>query len=199
MYYFDHAFIDMDGVLCDLQKGVLEEHGRLDLHPLQDFLRPGTLGVSREGLWEPVVDASPDFWKDLEIYPWAHELVDFATKIAREVTILTRPLVIEGSKWGFRETGLCVEGKLKWLHKHFDGVLPVVFTDRKNTVSKPGVLLIDDDEAYEAAFTAAGGHQFLWPQPYNRYKQYIGKEMQSAFDWYKRLSDRKSNGDVGND
>lgn len=188
--FFEHAYIDMDGVLCDLQRGMLQAHDRMDLYPYDGYLTARVLGISRGALWDPIVDDGPEFWADLDIYPWAHELLDFVDKIAREVTILTRPLVVEGGTYNFRETGLCVEGKLKWLHRHLDGAHGVIFTDKKNTVSKPGTLLIDDDEAYEAAFLAAGGHQFIWPQPYNRFKQYCGNEMHSLREWYNGLDSK---------
>ena len=158
----------------------------MDLYVPDEYLTGRTLGITRDDVWVPVIDSGPNFWANLDPYPWAQDLLEFVSKVARDVTILTKPLVLEGGMYNFRETGACVQGKLEFLHKHFGGAHGVVFTDKKSVASKPGVLLVDDDESYEAAFTAAGGHQFIWPQPYNRYKPYIGKEMETFVDWYKR-------------
>jgi hypothetical protein len=187
LHYFEHAFVDMDGVLSDLVRGVLESHDRLDLYPPEEYLTERLLGVSRDALWAPVVEAEDRFWRELPLYPWAHQLLEFVGKIAREVSILTKPLVLEGCGYDFEETGYCVQGKLQFLRRHFGDAHSVIFTDKKNVASKPGVLLVDDDPSYEAAFLAAGGHQFIWPQPYNRFAKFVGNEMHSIKHWYELL------------
>ena len=191
MHYFEHAFVDMDGVLSDLVRGLLSAHGRMDLYVPDEYITERTLGIPREELWRPIVQLGATFWSELRPYPWAHELLEYVGKIAREVTILTKPLVVEGDGYRFLETGQCVQGKLQFLRKHFGDAHGVVFTDKKNVASKPGVLLVDDDPSYEAAFLAAGGHQFIWPQPYNRFKQFVGREMHSLKHWYELLGAKR--------
>jgi len=179
---FDHVFVDMDGVLCDMIGAVLKLHDRSDMYKSVEYHFERTLDMSVANAWAPVIASGPKFWENLEMFPWALELIDFANKISREVTILTRPLILEHSDG--RETGYCVQGKLAWLRKNLNWNRDVIFTAKKNAVSKPGALLIDDDELYEEQFRAAGGHQIIWPSFHNKFKDKQFSPMNEAYRQY---------------
>lgn len=181
-----HIFLDMDGVLCDMHKAIFALHNRIDLlEDLTHITPQAALGISWLEVWQPVVDAGWEFWDEIEPYPWAMDLWAWANDRA-PVSICSRPLSL-GNPEGL-ETGHCLRGKTRWLRRYFGNDFEsVVFTAEKHLVSQPGVILIDDDERYEAEFNRRGGQQIVFPQPYNRFRHAAHIPMESVQDQFDLL------------
>lgn len=165
----DHIYLDMDGVLCDLHKALFVLHGRPDLiNDLHDHDIEAVLGLPSDEIWFPVMAAGWEFWEELEPFPWTFELWAWAHEIG-QVAICSRPLLLD--QLDARDTGYCVRGKMAWLRRHFGRKFrEVVFTPNKHAISQRGVILVDDDERYEADFNRRGGRQLIFPRPYNRFR-----------------------------
>lgn len=164
----NRIYLDMDGVLCDLIEGILALHNRLDMHgKIWNYQVGECIGLSATQMWKPVVAMGHKFWAKLKPYPWMYELVDWAKSECDEVFICSRPY--DRSDEGVA-CGSCLYGKTEWLKKHFGKPFDdIVFTRHKYLVSKPGVVLIDDDDGHVEPFNAAGGRQVVFPQLYNGY------------------------------
>lgn len=183
----DHIYLDMDGVLCDLHYGLLTLHKRLDLLgkiPAYDI--SPALGMACEDVWAPVIAAGWQFWAELPKLPWTDKLISWAL-CTRCTTICTRPLNLNRADGA--DVGDSVRGKMIWLRRHFGSKFTnIVFAFDKTTLSRPGALLIDDDEQYAAGFHAGGGRQLLLPREYNRYAGYANDPLTFVKDSFRRIS-----------
>jgi beta-phosphoglucomutase-like phosphatase (HAD superfamily) len=161
----EHVFLDMDGVLADFFHPALARHGRADLAaawPVGVRDMAGTMGVTWEAFWAPLVADGAAFWADLPALPWLDDLLRAVERHA-PWTVLTRP----------HPEPCCVAGKVAWMNRH---LAPrsgdrhferFVLTRSKRWLAAPGRVLIDDSEAMVASFRAAGGDAVLFPQPWN--------------------------------
>ncbi len=165
-----HIYLDMDGVLCDLPKALLALHDRMDLlEHLDSHDMEAKLGMTVDEVWLPVLDAGWEWWDDIETFPWTFDLWAWAHEVGAEVHILTRPLMLD--HLDARGVGHSVRGKMSWIQRHFGRRFrEVTFTAQKHVVSQPGVVLVDDDERYEAAFNRRGGTQIIFPRLHNRFR-----------------------------
>lgn len=182
-----HIYLDMDGVLCDLPKALLALHDRMDLLDKLDShdIEP-MLGMTTMETWLPVVDAGWAWWDGIEPFPWTFELWAWAHKVAGEVFVLTRPLMLD--QLDARDVGYTVRGKMSWIRRHFGRKFrKIVFTAEKYVVSQPGVVLVDDDERYEASFLRRGGDQIVFPRSYNRFRMAQHAPMDSVRAQYQLL------------
>jgi len=187
----EHIWLDMDGVLCDLHKAVLAIHGRMDLLPnIGNNNIEAKLNMNTMQVWAPIVAAGWEWWNDLEPFPWTFELWDWAYNSCERLGVITRPLLVNDPQC--RDIGHTVRGKSTWLRRHFGGGFTnIIFTPNKAAISQPGVFLIDDDEGYEASFNAGGGHQIVFPRPYNRYRQFADDPMVSVHAQYEEAHKRQ--------
>lgn len=169
------VYLDMDGVLCNFVKAAIEA---CDL-PLTDdqvkdwnFFKPY---MSTEEFWSRIREYT-DFWYDLELYPWAKELV---ASLGSEVFFLTSPGADPAA----------ATQKINWLIRH--GFLEDVFDDRyilthhKYLLARPEALLIDDSMQQAKEFTDWGGHALVLKQGWN-------SEWEDRRDPYDLISDLKS-------
>jgi hypothetical protein len=188
---FTNVYVDMDGVLCDFVHDFLLLHRRTDLFgklKIPDLAE--SLELTVESTWAPIIAAGKEFWEWLPIYPWAQDLLDFAGTLG-EVTILTRPLNGMGQASN-RAVGQSTEGKLAWLWRELKiRATDVILTSKKHCLACPGSLLIDDDERYYDAFTAAGGRMLVMPQSYNSYYAEQHDRIHSIEKQYLALKDTK--------
>ena len=156
--------LDLDGVLADWVSAVIRLFGRhpADVisswpHGVYDLAE--VLGVSEAEMWRRVHAGGAGFWATLEIYPWAHDLLDTCRKHAR-TTILPSPSRDPSS----------LAGKVQWLDRHFgcgDHFRDYLVGPDKAAAAHRGALLIDDRDSMCKTFREHGGRTIVFPQPWN--------------------------------
>lgn len=149
--------IDVDGVLADFVGGVFRLFGVEREFPDQYSL-PKHLGISDDEFWNRINLASPEFWENLDPYPWAHELYDHCSRIG-SVILLTSP----------NRCPQCLAGKYAWMQKHFgEKFSRFLIGPAKEMCARPDTVLIDDSESNCASFINHNGWAICFPQPWNR-------------------------------
>ena len=110
-------------------------------------------GMSGNEFWNSL---DHDFWANLEMLPWAEELLDYLEPF--KPCILSSP------------AGATASGKQRWIKKH----LPKFWNDgryllgpAKHYAASPEAILIDDHEVKIQEFKDAGGRGILFPAPWN--------------------------------
>lgn len=180
-----HIFLDMDGVIADLEHSVLSANNRMDLYGQTMALNlEEQLGKPWREVWKIFIDSTKS-WEDVPVFPWTYELISFVESLGN-VTVVTRPLGVDKD---FVGCGTCVSGKLLWLSKHYPGVglHNISFTANKSLLARPGSILLDDDERLLTAYEAEGGRVVVFPQPYNRMKAYTDDRMASVKSQFREI------------
>lgn len=161
-------YIDRDGVTDMFVEGVCRFHKKEN---------PYKVGLQQSwDVWRllemPESDfyagLEHDFWANLEIDPQARELVALCQSAAGEgnVKFLTTPSRNVGS----------YSGKAAWVLKHFPKMIrKLTLCCEKHELAAPGRLLIDDSDKNVEAFREHGGMVFLWPRPWNKNYQHVGR------------------------
>jgi len=146
-------FLDMDGVIVDLQHPVHQLHG-LDVN---DAFHRGELQMTNAELWGRT-DAS--WWAGL---PWMDDgrailaLCEDAVG-AENVVICSTPAAWPGS----------AEGKLRWIEQQMPNYARrFILTPNKAWCANGRSLLIDDTPDNCLSFRQAGGASLLCPRPWN--------------------------------
>ena len=134
-------FLDMDGVLVDLEGG---------FHSASGFeLKPGH-NMTPEKLWEKALEVN-DFWLELDKTHDADDLVDFCEHIFDNVNILSAPQHL------FHD---CAEQKNQWVERHYSGRLSnvhIVPRKEKYLHAHKKAILIDDYIKNIEEWEKAGG------------------------------------------
>lgn len=167
----DTIYLDMDGVLADFISSALSVHGRDPEEVLRSW-PPGkydvvqVLGMSEQKFWReidahggPMSVSTPGqpFWKDLKPYPWRDAIWDLCGRYA-PTCILTSPSKNSGS----------VAGKVRWLQDWMGyDFRDYILAPRKWRVSRPGAVLIDDQDRNCQKWEKAGGTAIVFPRPWN--------------------------------
>lgn len=152
----DRIFISLDGVLADFAGGAAWLFERPDWVPVErNFYTE--LAPSEEAFWDRI-QHTPNFWENLQQYPWADNLLCTARKRCRRITIASTP-----------NSPTCAAGKLRWLRKHAP-TLSYVLTPNKQLLAREGRVLIDDSEDECQQWTEAGGQAILFPTPWNLHR-----------------------------
>lgn len=154
------VLLDMDGVIADFVGGANKAHGyREDL----DWTK-WSAGLSSEEFWEPINACSPEFWRNLEPYPWTNLLTKSLMHHFNDVYICTSPA---------HEP--CSSAKVEWVREHLPEYYHrrFVITNHKHLLAGPDTILIDDSDHNILKFTRAGGHGVLFPQPWNKWRDSI--------------------------
>ena len=151
--------LDMDGVFVRWVKGCLKTHGSaLTEEQITGWVHV-QLGISMKEMWEPIDALGPEWWAELEPWPWFEQLWAELRRISEKVYICTSP----------SHSVHAVPGKKMWLAKHlpdFDH-RDAIFTARKFLLAKPGRVLIDDLSYNVDPFRKEGGKAVLFPQYWN--------------------------------
>lgn len=154
-----YCFIDLDGVCADLIGSVLRMFDRRDLlrsWPRGEYAIYKALGCDEAWMWEKIA-RDPDFWLNLELYPWADGLIAYAHDLGFQPVILSAP-----------KDPVSAMQKLKWVEHHLgQWRLPVILTWDKHLLARPGRVLIDDFDDHVNQFREGGGEAILWPQKWN--------------------------------
>lgn len=155
--------LDLDGVVIDFCTAAYAAHGRtcaVNEPAKYDFFEDW--GLSPDEFWQPIDEAGPEWWANLPLYPWAHELVallcDRSAVEGMEFLIATTPSRHANSTAGK------VTAIQKFCGEQFRGY---AITPRKWLFGAPGRVLIDDNEDNCRKFEERGGRAFLFPQPWN--------------------------------
>lgn len=152
---YDIIHLDMDGVIVDFTKAVLQYFGR----PLDTFIdnyeMERVLKITKNELLD-CFHSSHDFWANMDKLPWADEVFNWAVENSNKVMFLSSPSNHPNS----------YSGKVAWLHKHYPGVDFALVTS-KSPSSRPGTLLIDDYYPNVVKFRRFGGHAAIFPRPWN--------------------------------
>lgn len=182
----DTIYLDMDGVICDWVKGLLEVHNRYDLLDRYkadkfptDWLMEGALGTEDE-LWVPVDYAGEEFWADLDPYSWLEEIVNLLEETEVPWYIATHN----------RNNGGSAGGKVRWLHRIFgNDFKQYILIKHKHLLSKPGALLIDDHNGNCRSFAKEeyGGTSIIFPQPWN----FASSKVSKRIDYLKDQLDKQ--------
>lgn len=164
--------LDMDGVLADFVGGICRLRGEEvrwpDHNRLPEFFGYG----SSTEMWSYIDTEGDTFWRQLEILPWARQLVDVCQQHGR-VMICTSPSA----------NPACAAGKMQWLQNFFSDRFfrEFVITPRKWVCAGPRTVLIDDHPRHCQEFQQAGGHAFLWPMPWNADERETGMTQEQVF------------------
>lgn len=138
-------FLDMDGVLVDLEGGLR----KAGLHEAD---------YDRDEFWAKIAHLGTDFWANLDPYLWTSELVLAAYKTVGQanVFILSAPS---------RTCDPVCSGKFMWLRKCLPEFVDggrVIFAKQKHLLAAPGRLLIDDKRQNCEDFYYNYGHAWLF-------------------------------------
>lgn len=174
----EKVFIDMDGVLCDFVAGALKEFDAMhwyDRQPPKCLKFYELLNINQYQFWN-TINKNPDFWNSLNPYSHVPELMDTLVEKfgIKKLAIATTPVKHEH----------CYAGKWKWYAKHIKPKWPIEFIPivDKSILSRPGRLLIDDQDPNIEKWEKAGGHGLLFPQPWNNlYHERLDKSENSKW------------------
>lgn len=170
-------FLDMDGVIADWNRqfciiSKIDNDEIIKNWPAGVTEINDVLGITKSQMWGRV-GANKDFWLDIPVFPYAHELVDYL-RGRYEVRICTSP----------SSDPQCVADKLKWLAKNkFKFGKKYHINPEKWPLAGPGRMLIDDMDknidkwANPPESWAIGGETFLFPQVWNSAGGYRGDVM----------------------
>jgi hypothetical protein len=95
-------------------------------------------------------DLSVDWWMDLPKTPEADDLMAALRKTPHKIVFCTKTCSKD-----------CTMGKAYWLQKHYPEIDYMIVTTKEHLTG----LIIDDHPNLKF-----GGHQIMWPQPYNKAK-----------------------------
>jgi len=184
MKKYNTIYLDQDGVLASFTKSVIKQLNdvtgdNITIHQAiekSNWDLENLWGMSQKEWWN-AIDQNPNFWLEIEPFPWAKQLYKNLKKHADEVIILTSPSQSEH----------CIPHKIKWLQKHLsiskNNIIPA---KKKYLMAKKGTLLIDDAPHNVSKFIHNGGHAILVPSDWNE-KNLNYETVWSIIDQYLNL------------
>ena len=152
-------FLDMDGVIVDFHRAVLERHGIKEVsNPHEwDFLYREDFGMSCEEFWN---DKDDKFWRELD---FTRESVGIFRCLGERDLLDRVCLLSQPQRNAF-------QGKVDWIRKNLRQMYShnqFLLGFAKHWCAHPQSLLIDDNEKNCESFAKAGGSSFLVPRPWN--------------------------------
>lgn len=149
------VFLDLDGVIVDFAKGVIEWYN-LDCKP-EDWSEWGDVFKYYEGTEASFWDGLSDkFWIGLKFTEEAKEILELLKPF--KPCILTSPA----------HTG--AGGKQQWIRENLPGYFKngrYLIGPPKHLLASGNSLLIDDSQENCDKFIKAGGHAIIVPRPWN--------------------------------
>jgi len=128
-------FVDLDGVLVDLERGFREKTGLNIQDHDHDFFQ--------------YIDGDREFWFDLAWMPHGRALWEHLEPL--RPTILSAPTRDPASRLG----------KIDWVNRHLGRDIPIILTADKYRHAGPGHILIDDREINTVPWEVHGGEAIL--------------------------------------
>ncbi len=151
------VFVDMDGVLVNLNKAAASTFGLK--YPSNSVLgHDWLLANSKTSVPEFLdrLEANPHLWEQAEPYPWTSKIVQMLDLKTPQWMILTSAT----------HAPACWSGKVKWIRRYLtdDAVFRVIMVggQDKARLASRGDLLIDDKFENVKHWNAAGGVGFHW-------------------------------------
>jgi 5'(3')-deoxyribonucleotidase len=168
--------IDMDGVLVDFVGGLCKVLNRpLDSidYPLGVYDITKVFGMSEDEIWDRV-NAFPNFWVDLEPYPWAKQILEIAeTRFKNNWYIATSPSRSEQS----------ASQKVLWMKKHIHPKFRrYMIGPNKYLMACPNKILLDDYDHNVNQFKEHGGDAILFPRLWNSLHHYHADPMDTIHE-----------------
>lgn len=159
----ERVFLDIDGVLADLINPLCQAMGfPVASWPAGVYSAHKVLGAEDpHGVWGHPEIMRREFWRDLPVLPWAHELVaEVEQRFGAAPVLLTQTIA----------SPECMAGKHEWIERHFPK-LDFWVGRAKHHIAAPGAWLIDDAESNVESWRAHGGEAVLFPARWNhRYR-----------------------------
>ena len=153
------VYIDLDGVLADLEKGM-------------EIILGYTTSTSRDELFKRYlphcVDA--DGFARSPVMPGADNLVSYLFNERAKGSIELAILTSAGDFYS--DQSVVAEQKKRWLYEYFPQLSRIPFCvtssgKQKALLAHPGAMLIDDHQPNIDAFRAAGGVAQKYPEEWN--------------------------------
>ena len=157
--------LDLDGVICNFnfaacklanyeltqenKNWLMEDRNRSP----EDNLKKRDKSIS---FYKLIDKAGIGFWENLELFPWAHYLVETCLSFDRAQLAFC-------SSYGPWACG--ATGKVLFKNRHFPKI-PLILTREKELCAHSNSMLIDDYPKKIEKFRNAGGAFFLWPNQY---------------------------------
>lgn len=153
-------YLDVDGVVADFV-GATAKLFDFDPAVVDRWDYYPAIGHTEQTFWDRIKSAGVDFWRSIEPYEWANELLAKLNEVG-PVTLLTAP----PPRTDIR--GQMIAGRVDWIHARFGDRFENYFVGRpKERLAAPDAVLVDDSDANFVDFCRAGGHGILFPQPWN--------------------------------
>jgi len=151
-------YCDMDGVLCDFDKGYKKLTG-ISTQKANAIGKPYFWKLFREKLKEKDIKEK-DFWANLKWQPGGKELWDSIQKY--NPNILSSPAVdfsLPSDQQLSPDHNEAIQGKKEWIAKNLSGVGEEIFVpaSQKSKYARPKSILIDDMKKNTDAWEASGG------------------------------------------
>lgn len=180
-------FIDIDGVLADWLGKACETCGIDDNDPVvRKLLKDGSMLQDlkdyikdEDEMWQKIEKEGSDWWRDLELLPWAKKLYNEMDKLGEVAFLTSNGNIAEHTN----SASLAAKGKCGWVKKHFNTNSLIIAHD-KHFCANDKAILIDDSPDKIEKFIDWGGRGFLWPNQYKLQDKDIDVE-----DFIKALSD----------
>lgn len=159
-------FCDMDGVLVDLHTGVQKVFGKIkkiDINNV-DYLSVYNITYNE---FHDGINKDKKFWQNLKPYEWAYDLIDLLEDYG-EVCILSSPA----------KNALSAYGKIEWIENNFPNYSDkLLLGSCKYFCANENSILVDDMQKYCDSFKEGGGNIILFPQNYNKNKDFVNNEL----------------------
>jgi len=163
------VFCDLDEVISDFTGAALRVHG-WKREQLEKVREPGhwdinnPMGLTLMEFWEPINKQGMEFWRDLELLPWAGKLISLLDELTEDTwRIITTPTLSLHSYMGKRH----------WINDNLPAMMRRSYIGGdKWLFANSNSVLIDDSEENVLAFQDHGGHGLLFPSPGNSLHEY---------------------------
>jgi 5'(3')-deoxyribonucleotidase len=128
------VYIDLDGVLADFRKGIIDWFGDIEPH------------------YDEMVDTN--FFETLDKFPTSDQLIDIVVAIFGKYSICSMPLRGDHDNSAYHKT--------RWVEQQLSPQPEeIIITKRKEKYAK-GNILIDDKESNVDGFNKNGGYGILY-------------------------------------
>ena len=161
--------LDMDGVLVNFCKAAYKTHNQPFSNEVPtkfDFFEDW--GMTSKKFWSPIDACGPEWWTNLEKYPWTDTLISLADQLPGGMLIATSCSSNSNS----------AAGKVRAIQSLFGyNFWDYLLAPRKWHLSQPGYVLLDDYEVNCDKWEERGGKAILFPQPWNRNRWLATEEL----------------------
>jgi len=157
--------LDIDGVLADFVGATLALLGRQEVF-VDRWNFYTQLGMTSNELWKRIDSAGHDFWDNMPMLSWAHEVIAIVDN--QKTLLCTSPSLSDG----------CNSGKVAWIRKNLpEFSRRFIITPCKHLLRGDFVLIDDSDENVEK-FKEIWQPAILFPQPWNKNREHCHERIE---------------------